>query len=264
MGVPATARRAVLFIVLAGIGLQAPFAVEAATATAGQVRGKITGPDNSPLPGVTVALTNDLTGYRQQVTTGSDGAYLLFNVPDNPYHLTTHLDGFEDRHVDVDVRGGGRVRRDFQLTLGVAASASVSAEKEPVALETDDPSTHIDIDKSLIRRSPAAMQSRAFESIVTSTPGFSQDENGRYHFQGGHSQQLLVIDGQPIGDQIGVTFSNSLNPAVADDLEIITGGIPAEYGEKANGVINMTTQVGPRDEWREGGRGRRGRPVLDV
>lgn len=239
-----TARRAVLFIVLGGIGLQASFAVEAATATAGQVRGKVTGPDNSPIPGVTVALTNDLSGYRQQVTTGPDGAYLLFNVPDNPYHLTAHLDGFEDRHADVDVRGGGRVRRDFQLSLGVAASALVSAEKEPVALETDDPSTHIDIDKSLIRRAPAAMQSRAFESIVTSTPGFSQDENGRYHFQGGHSQQLLVIDGQPIGDQIGVTFSNSLNPAVAEALEIITGGIPAEYGEKANGVINMTTRSG--------------------
>ena len=88
------------------------------------------------------------------------------------------------------------------------------------------------------------MPGRAFESIVTSTPGFSQDENGRYHFQGGHSQQLLVIDGQPIGDQIGITFSNSLDPGVAENLTIITGGIPAEYGEKANGVINLTTRSG--------------------
>ena len=217
----------------------------AATATGGQVRGHVAGPDGKPLPGVTVVLANDITGYRQQVTTGLDGSYLLYNVPANPYHLTADVQGFKPFHADVDVRGAAPLVRDIALTLAeVQASATVEAEKEPVELETDDPSTHIDIDKSLIRRSPAAMPGRAFESIVTSTPGFSQDENGRYHFQGGHSQQLLVIDGQPIGDQIGITFSNSLDPGVAENLTIITGGIPAEYGEKANGVINLTTRSG--------------------
>jgi hypothetical protein len=217
----------------------------AAAVTGGQVHGHVKGPDGQPLPGVTVVLANDITGYRQQVTSGLDGSYRLYNVPGNPYHLTASLQGFAPFHADVDVRSAAPVVRDITLNLaGVEASATVEAEKEPVALETDDPSTHIDIDKSLIRRAPAAVASRAFESLVTSTPGFSQDENGRYHFQGSHSQQLLVIDGQPIGDLIGVTFSNSLNPAVAESIEIVTGGIAAEYGEKANGVINLTTRSG--------------------
>ena len=51
-----------------------------------------------------------------------------------------------------------------------------------------------------------------------------------------------MIDGQPIGDQVGITFSNSLNPAIAQGIEIVTGGVPAEYGEKAYGVINLTTR----------------------
>ena len=72
-----------------------------------------------------------------------------------------------------------------------------------------------------------------------------------------------MIDGQPIGDQIGITFSNSLDPAVAENLEIITGGIPAEYGEKANGVINLTTRSGLGYERRQGGRLGRGGAVLD-
>ncbi|MFI5180627.1 MAG: carboxypeptidase regulatory-like domain-containing protein [Thermoanaerobaculia bacterium] len=216
----------------------------AAMAVAGQVRGQVLGPDGKPLPGVTVVLSNDISGYRQQVTSGPDGAFLLYNVPANPYHLTASLQGFSSYHTDLDVRGAAPIVRDIALRVALSASTTVEAEREPVALETDDPSTHVDIDKSLIQRAPAAVPSRAFESIVMSTPGFSQDENGRYHFQGGHSQQLLVIDGQPIGDQIGITFSNSLDPAVADNLTIITGGIPAEYGEKANGVINLTTRSG--------------------
>ena len=66
----------------------------AATATGGQIRGHVTGPDGKPLPGVAVVLANDITGYRQQVTTGSDGGYLLYNVPANPYHLTANVQGF--------------------------------------------------------------------------------------------------------------------------------------------------------------------------
>ena len=212
------------------------------TAWAGQVRGRVLGPDHQPLPGVTVTLSNDLLGSSQETTSAADGSYRFTNVPDNPYHLRAELDGFRAVDLNVDVRGNIPIERELELSPAFSESTTVTAEKEAVALEKDDSSTHTDIDRSLVRRFPAAVASRAFEAIVLSAPGFSQDENGRYHFQGGHSQQLLVIDGQPIGDQIGVTFSNSLNPAIAEGIEIITGGTPAEYGEKANGVINLTTR----------------------
>ncbi len=211
-------------------------------AAAGQVRGRVVDPDGTPLPGATASLTNDLVGYSQLTTTGDDGTFRLFNVPDNPYHLIVTLDGFRAIHLDLEVRGNVPLDEAVTLQPGFSDTTTVIAEKEAVALETDTAASHIDIDKSLIQRFPAAVASRAFEAIVLSAPGFSQDENGRFHFQGGHSQQLLVIDGQPIGDQLGVTFSNSLDPAIAEDLEIIVGGIAAEYGEKANGVINLTTR----------------------
>src|ERR1700730_13767156 len=213
-----------------------------ALAFAGQVRGRVVDAGDQALPGVTVTLANDLTGYPRGTTSGAHASYLFYNVPNNPYHLRANLEGFREAHVDVDVRGDVPVERTVKLTPAFSETTTVTAEKETVALETDDSSTHTDIDKSLIRRFPAAVASRAFESIVTSAPGFSKDENGRYHFQGGHSQQLVVIDGQPIGDQVGITFSNSLNPAIAEGIEIVTGGVPAEFGEKSYGVINLTTR----------------------
>jgi outer membrane receptor protein involved in Fe transport len=191
---------------------------------------------------VTLTLSNALLGYSQSTTSAADGSFRFANVPDSPYHLLANLDGFRELHDDLDVRGNLPVERNLELAAGFSDTTTVTSEKEAVALERDDSSTHIDIDKSLVRRFPAAVASRAFEAIVLSAPGFSQDENGRYHFQGGHSQQLLVIDGQPIGDQVGISFSNSLNPAIAEGIEIITGGTPAEYGEKAFGVINLTTR----------------------
>ena len=72
MGVAATARRAVLLIVLVRIGLQAPFAVEGATATAGQVRGKVTGPDNSPLDTTLLAAARTYWGAWDRALEAAD------------------------------------------------------------------------------------------------------------------------------------------------------------------------------------------------
>lgn len=240
--VPRALRRRATSVLLAALAAGALSLALPAAARAGVVRGRVLDPADSPLPGVTVSLTNDLTGFSQQTVSGNDGTYVLYNIPNNPYHLRAELEGFKEAHVDVDVRGSVPVVHDLHLSAALSETINVTAEKENVALETDESTTHTDIDKSLIQRFPAAVASRAFESIVTSAPGFSKDENGRYHFQGGHSQQLVVIDGQSIGDQVGITFSNSLNPAIAQGIEIVTGGVPAEYGEKAYGVINLTTK----------------------
>ncbi|MBK7294876.1 MAG: TonB-dependent receptor plug domain-containing protein [Holophagaceae bacterium] len=82
------------------------------------------------------------------------------------------------------------------------------------------------------------------ESILLATPGFVADENGRFHFRGSHGQMTYVVDGIPVSDQLHATFSNSLDPSQVESLEVITGGISAEYGGKPVVVVNVTTKSG--------------------
>ena len=121
---------------------------------------------------------------------------------------------------------------------------TVSAEATAAQLEVDSSTSHVDIDKSYIARAPASMATRAMEELITATPGFAKDENGRYHFQGSHSQGQFVVDGQTISDQTGVTFSNSIDPGIAQSIEVIYGNIPAEFGDKVGAVVNMSTKSG--------------------
>ncbi len=214
-------------------------------ASAGSVRGKVLGPDNAPLAGVVVQLRNDITGFKQDAATAAGGVFNFNNVPYNPYEIHVDVQGFQPSHVSIDVHSP--VPLDETITLkvsGVSESISVTAEPPAAQLETDNSQSHIDIDKSYIAKAPAAVASRAMEQIVTSTPGFAKDENGRFHFQGAHSQSEYVIDGQTISDQTGVTFSNSIDPGIAQGIEIIYGNVPAEFGEKVGAVINLTTKSG--------------------
>jgi hypothetical protein len=214
-------------------------------ASAGIVRGKIFGPDNKPLAGVVVQLRNDITGFKQDAATSADGTFVFNNVPYNPYELHVDVQGFQPAHASVDVHSPVPIDEPITLKIsGVSESISVMAEPSAAQLETDNSQSHIDIDKSYIAKAPAAVASRAMEQIVTSTPGFAKDENGRFHFQGAHSQSEYVVDGQTISDQTGVTFSNSIDPGIAQGIEIIYGNVPAEFGEKVGAVINLTTKSG--------------------
>jgi hypothetical protein len=214
-------------------------------ASAGSVRGKVVGPDNRPLAGVVVQLRNDITGFKQDNATTTDGSFSFTNVPFNPYELRIEAQGFASVRQSVDVRSA--VPTELTVTMKVVAlseTISVTAAQPSAQLETDSSQSHIDIDKSYIAKAPAAVASRAMEQIVTSTPGFAKDENGRFHFQGAHSQSEYVVDGQTISDQTGVTFSNSIDPGIAQGIEIIYGNVPAEFGEKMGAVINLTTKSG--------------------
>lgn len=217
----------------------------AAAAASGTVHGVVLDPDKRPVPGASVELRNDITGFDANSVTGDDGTFRFYNVPYNPYELHVELQGFQTVHQPVEVRSALAVEVNVSLKLAsVSETVTVTAEATAAQLETDTSVSHVDVDKSYIAKAPAAVSSRAMEEIVTSTPGFTKDENGRFHFQGAHSQSEYVVDGQTISDQTGVTFSNSIDPGIAESLEIIYGNVPAEYGEKTGAVVNIVTKSG--------------------
>ena len=237
-------KRLALAVFVGGLLVALP-AVVLAAGSAASITGVVTGPDGKPMAAVLVQLRNDISGFKAETTSGRDGTYHFFNVPFNPYELHVEVQGFKPVHQNLDLRTS--IPREVRIQLELpAVTESVSVISEPTAaqLETDTTTSHIDIDKSFIQRAPAAVPMRAMEEIVTSTPGFALDENGRFHFQGAHSQSEYVIDGQTIADQTGVTFSNSIDPSIAQSMEVIYGNVPAEFGEKVGAVINMTTKSG--------------------
>jgi hypothetical protein len=210
----------------------------------GTIDGQLLNPDGTPVQGLKVELTNALTGFHAEIVTAADGSFRFQNVPFNPYLIHAEPMGYQPVFQSVELRTSVPLAIKIQLSPMITESVTVKGDKGAAQLETDTSTTHIDIDKSYIAKAPATVSSRAMEQIVTSTPGFAKDENGRFHFQGAHSQGEYVLDGQTISDQTGLTFSNSIDPGIAQSLEVIYGNVPAEYGEKIGAVINMGTRSG--------------------
>ncbi len=238
---PRTALLALVAVFAIASGLAASASLLSAS---GVILGRVVDASGAPVPKAGVLLRNSITGRELSGIADTDGRFFFFNVPANPYHLHVIASGFATLERDIDVHAGAPLELLLTLRGAVAATVEVSDERLAVLLDTDTSVKHIDIDRSLIERAPSAATSRGLEALVLQTPGFIADENGRFHFQGSHGQITYVVDGAPISDQIHATFSNSLDPNQVESIEVISGNVPAEFGNKLAAVVNLTTKSG--------------------
>jgi hypothetical protein len=229
------------------LGLVLSFLAGPATAqmgNAGSIDGAVKDPSGAVVAGAKVEISFPVTGYQRETTTGSDGSFHFANVPFNPYHLTVTAPGFASHSQDVDVRSTVPVTLPISLKLGTAEQ-SIKVEAKGEDLVENDPSFHTDVDTSMTDRLPLESQSSSVSSLVTlATPGVVADSNGLFHGLGDHAENSFNVDGQPITDQQSKVFSNQIPLDSIQSLEAVSGGPPAEYGDKTSLVIKVTTRSG--------------------
>jgi len=207
------------------------------------VAGTVTDPTGAVVANATVDFRNPVSGFERSTTTDSAGKFSIPNVPFNPYHLTVMGKGFAPYVQDVDVRSVVPVTLSISLQVK-GSSESVTVEAAGDLLE-NDPAFHTDVDRGLFDKLPLESESSSVSSLVTlATPGIAADSNGLFHGMGDHAENSFSVDGQPITDQQSKVFSNQIPLDSIQSMEVISGAPPAEYGEKASVVINVTTRSG--------------------
>jgi hypothetical protein len=210
----------------------------------GSLEGVVKDPSGSAVGNASIEVSNPVSGFRRETTTGSDGAFRVTNVPFNPYHLVVTAPGFASYTQDVDVRSVVPTTVQVALKIG-AANTSVTVEASGSDLVENESTFHTDVDRGLFERLPLESASSSVTSLITLTsPGVAADSNGNMHGLGDHAQNSFSVDGQPITDQTSKVFSNQIPVDSIQSLEVISGAPPAEFGDKTSLVIKVTTKSG--------------------
>lgn len=227
------------------IGVVFFFCTQASAQTSsGTLQGVITDPTNAVVSGASVEIHNPVSGYDRTVTTDGAGRFTISNVPFNPYHLTVSVKGFAPYTQDVDIRSIVPTSLNIGLKLS-SSTETVTVEAGGADLIETDTTFHTDVDRNLFDKVPLENASSSLSSLVTLvTPGIAADSNGLFHGLGDHAENSFSVDGQPITDQQSKVFSNQIPVDSIQSLEVIDGAPPAEFGEKASVVINVTTRSG--------------------
>src|ERR1700754_5157716 len=216
----------------------------AGQARIGSIQGVVKDPTGALVTNANVTVTQPVTGYRQSTQTDSSGSFKLVNIPFNTYKVRVEASGFQGTEESIDLESTIPLNLDLALSLEEATAAVTVSTTGSAMIETDRTSSDTDINQTILERPIGAAPSRAIETMVASTPGFVTDDNGRMHPRGSESQVQYVIDGVPVTDNLSAIFSTSLDARTLRTVEVLTGGIPAEFGDKLAAVINVNTRSG--------------------
>src|ERR1700678_177233 len=211
-----------------------------AQSTTGEMRLTITDPAGLGLKS-TVELVSQGNEYRQTFTTDSQGKLDAKRLPYGIYQVQIQAQGFADVSESVEIRSALPLDRTIQLKLA-SVSESVKVTGTDTLMDPYRPSSVNELGSEQIQNRLTALPGRGIQDLVNSQPGWLYEGNAVLHPRGSEYQTQFVVDGIPLTDNRSPSFGPEA--AEADDiqsLKIYTAGIPAEYGRKMGGVVEVNT-----------------------
>jgi hypothetical protein len=87
----------------------------------------------------------------------------------------------------------------------------------------------------------SSLPGRSVQDLVNSQPGWLYEGDAVLHPRGSEYQTQLVLDGIPLTDDRSPGFGPEIEADDTKSISIYTAGIPAEYGRKMGGVVELNT-----------------------
>ena len=80
-------------------------------------------------------------------------------------------------------------------------------------------------------------------SVILRMPGVAQDSFGQIHVRGDHGNLQYRLNGVILPEGLS-SFGQVLSPRLAKSVELVTGALPAQYGLRTAGIVNIRTKSG--------------------
>ena len=192
-----------------------------------------------PMPGATVVLHDASGDTFAQVTTGPDGAFTFSGVPFGDYTVEATAPGLLADHQHLQI--GSSEVKTVELTLVNESEIITISEDWSVAPPTTATGSVTTVGRQQLAELPGAVD-RPVTQVIATQPGFVADALGNVYARGTHSSIQYQIDGIPVPDSVGSLFAASIPVRLIEGLEMITGGMPAEYGRRLGAVVNLLTR----------------------
>ena len=210
-----------------------------AQSNAGELRLKVTDPDGLALK-TAVQLVSQANEYRHTFTTDDQGDLDAKRLPYGIYRLQIQAQGFAQVSESVEIRSALPLDRTIRLKVA-SASESVTVSASGTLVDPYRAGSVNEVGLQTIENRLTALPGRSMQDLVNSQPGWLYEGNAVLHPRGSEYQTQFVVDGIPLTDNRSPSFGPAVEADDVESLEIYTAGIPAEYGRKMGGVVEVDT-----------------------
>jgi len=113
-------------------------------------------------------------------------------------------------------------------------------------IQTQTGASTYTIDAAAIAAAPGG-DNTLLNQVILQSPEVAQDSFGQFHIRGEHNGLQYRLNGIILPEGIAV-FGQSLDPRLISSMSIITGALPAEYGLRTAGIIDLKAKSGALED----------------
>ena len=219
------------------------FAINLSYSQTGKLKGKVT-EDSSPIPSVNVFLMGTNSG----TVTDEKGSYIFNSIPVGKYQIRFSSVGYETKYFDITIFDNKTIELNVELKQKAIEVDEVKVTGFKYQEQSDTRTSLIDLNPKSAKVLPGAVEDvlRTLQSL----PGVlaPNDFSSQLIIRGsGPDQNLIIMDDIEIFNPYRLYGVISMfNPDAVSDVNLITGGFPAKYGDRLSAVLDVTNREGTR------------------
>jgi hypothetical protein len=212
--------------------------------SSGELRLKVTDPSGLGVK-ATIHLTSEANHFRKTLATTELGNLTVPRLPYGIYKLEIEQPGFAAVSESVEIRSS--LPQEFKVQLSLpTVSQSVTVSPDDTLIDPDQAGTVSQLGPEIIQDRLGSVPGRSVQDLVNSQPGWLYEGNAVLHPRGSEYQTQFVVDGIPLTDNRSPSFGPEIEADDVQSMSIYTAGIPAEYGRKMGGVVEVNTLQDPQ------------------
>ena len=213
--------------------------------TTGSLAGTIADETGGVLPGTSVTLAGERLAAALTTSSDSRGRYRFAALPPGRYDASFVLAGFQGaNHEGLRIRLGGEHELNVFLRRS-ALSEAITVTGEGPIVDSRSSQVGASFDEDWVRNAPAGRTS--FFDLINSAPGVSRSRTTSAmssSLGGNTNENVYLLDGTDFtAPATGASWPWPNYDAIGE-VQVITLGAPAEYGNLQGAVFNVVTRQG--------------------
>jgi hypothetical protein len=222
----------------------------AAFAQKGSVKGVVYDKANGEgLPFVNIKVDSTQFG----ATTDDQGYFSIPNLPVGPYTISINFVGYENQSVQVEVKKGQTANIKIFLAIKSVELQGVEINADKEKRETETGVSVTNITPMDIKRMPSIGGEADLAQYLQVLPGVisTGDQGGQIIIRGGTPVQTqFLLDGIPIYNPFhSIGLFSVYETDVIKNVDVYSGGFPAEYGSRTGAVVDVSTRDGNKKDF---------------
>ena len=149
------------------------------------------------------------------------------DTPDNPAQLPSDSRPDSNSNVDEALRVVVKAKRLDQARNGISVETGGRSYR---------------ISQKDIANMPQG-ESTPLNQVLLQAPGVTQDSYGQLHVRGDHADLQYRLNGVILPESIS-GFGQTLSPSLIKSVNVLTGALPAQFGYRTAGIVDIQTKTG--------------------